>query len=365
MSDLTPAASGKRPLDAAGHADRNQDGGVRSAVTYLTVAADQSGQRIDNYLLSALKGVPKSWIYRALRTGQIRVDGGRARADRRLVANQRVRVPPVVTGRRPVSQVTVPSALAARLEAGKLYQDEDLLVVDKPSGLAVHGGSGQSLGLIEALRALWPSFGYLELVHRLDKETSGCLLLARRRSILRSLHLDLRTRAMDKRYVTLVKGRWASERELFGGLSRSKGRGGERIVRIDEQGKSAVTVFRPLQPGVQASLLEVFPQTGRTHQIRVHAAAAGHPIAGDSKYGHHSFNLRMRELGLRRLFLHAAGLRFAHPQTGESILVQAPAPPELSRLTQALGLTAPIDRWAQEPHWPRRIRSPNRREQTP
>lgn len=311
-----------------------------AGVSYVDVAADRGGQRVDNFLLGMLAGVPRSWVYRVLRTGQVRVNGGRVRAERRLEPGDRIRVPPVTSAQKPAVS-KVPQALAQRLNQSVLFKDDDLIVIDKPSGLAVHGGSGQSLGLIEALRQLWPANDYLELVHRLDKETSGCLMLARSRAALRAMHAGLREGQVHKHYIALVMGRWASERRMTGDLQRSQDSSGERRVRVVESGKASATLFKPLRPGIEASLVDAYPETGRTHQIRVHAAAAGHPLAGDDKYGRREFDRLMRGAGLKRLFLHAAGLEFQHPTSGARVKVEADLPIELAQVVESLDLPPP------------------------
>lgn len=301
----------------------------------LTVSEDHAGQRLDNYLAREMKGVPKGHVYRLLRTGQVRVNGGRRKPDYRLEAGDELRLPPVrVTGRDsppgPLKRAT------AVLAGGVLHEDEVLLVVNKPSGLPVHGGSGLDGGLIEALRRLRDEPG-LELVHRLDRDTSGCLLIARRRSALRSLHEAFREGRVRKRYLALVAGRLSEPFTSRAPLERFAKRGGERHVAVKASGRAAQTRFNPLAVGEAWSLVEALPDTGRTHQIRVHAAHAGHPIAGDVRYGDKALNRELREMGLKRLALHAAGLSFAHPRSGEALEFSAPLPddllPVITRLT--------------------------------
>lgn len=226
-----------------------------------------------------------------------------------------------------------------QLEAAILYEDDRLLILNKPSGLAVHGGSGLSYGVIEGLRALRARAPYLELVHRLDRDTSGCLLIAKKRSALRRLHELLRSNQMDKHYLALVKGAWrGGERQVTAPLLKNILRSGERMVRVDAAGKPASSVFRPLAVGKTASLVEVKLETGRTHQVRVHAASLGQPIAGDDKYGDDDFNRRMREVGLKRLFLHARSLRFQLIESEEAIEVYAPLDDELKQVLLKLKL---------------------------
>lgn len=310
-----------------------------ASVRLLAVEGDEAGQRIDNYLMRVLKGAPRSLIYRILRRGEVRVNKGRVKPDYRIQAGDQVRVPPV--------SVTASAATPGRgawagqgLEDRILYEDARLLVVDKPAGMAVHGGSGVSFGVIEALRAARPEARFLELVHRLDRDTSGCLMIAKRRSELRTLHGLLRESVVEKRYLTLLRGHWeGGMRRVEAALSKGQIRGGERMVQVDATGKAADTCFRPLQAWPRASLLEVELGTGRTHQIRVHAQHIGYPVAGDEKYGDPSFNQWLRGLGLRRLFLHAHSLAFCLPEGDRELHISAPLPADLrsvlDRLTQA------------------------------
>jgi 23S rRNA pseudouridine955/2504/2580 synthase len=307
----------------------------------VRVDADHAGQRLDNFLAAHFRDVPRARLYRSVRTGEVRVNKGRARQDYRLSEGDLVRLPPLGGARLQVEAAPSPS-LAAGLRAAILYEDEALLVLDKPSGLAVHGGSGRAFGLIEAMRALRPRQQFLELVHRLDRETSGCLVLAKRRRALVALHEALREGRVDKRYRTLLAGSWrGGGRRVDRALARTTGRDGGRMVRVTRAGREASTAFTPLAVSQLASLMEARPHTGRTHQIRVHAAALGMPVAGDERYGDRAFNAAVRSHGLRRLFLHAASLRFAHPLSGEPLLVTAPLPPDLVRVLAALGLEEP------------------------
>jgi len=304
-------------------------------VQYLEVSADQAGQRIDNFLLSRLKGVPKSRVYRLLRKGEVRVNKGRIRPEYRLVEEDVVRVPPI----RVSKQVSVAPGRSLRgiLAASILLETEEFLVINKPFGLAVHGGSGINLGVIESLRAMREPHDYLELAHRLDRDTSGCLLIAKSRRVLKHLQDQMRQRSMDKRYITLVSGRWAKERrEVNAPLLKQTVASGERIVRANSEGKPSLTRFKLLKHYADASLLEVKLETGRTHQIRVHCQLVGHPLAGDPKYGNEAFNQTLRGVGLKRLFLHAAELAFTSPATGERVKVQAPLPSELQGVLNKL-----------------------------
>ncbi len=306
----------------------------RSAPRLAEIAPEDAGMRIDNYLLRVLRGVPRSRVYRLLRRGEVRVNKGRARPTYRLRAGDKVRIPPVRTG--PPAAATgaagVPAALRRQLEAAVLFEDARLLVIDKPAGLAVHGGSGVSLGAIEALRALRPK-GSLELVHRLDRDTSGCLMVAKRRSELRALHALLREGRVDKRYLVLLTGALREEKVICDAPLSIGRRGGERHAFVDEQGKPAVTEFRRLQLFSNATFVEAILHTGRTHQIRAHAAHLGYAVAGDDRYGDGAVNATA---GLRRLFLHAHALRFTRPHNGEDFHVDAPLPAALRAVLDAL-----------------------------
>ncbi|MCU0935245.1 MAG: 23S rRNA pseudouridine(955/2504/2580) synthase RluC [Gammaproteobacteria bacterium] len=305
----------------------------------LIVDAHGDGQRIDNFLFTRLKGVPKSRIYRILRTGEVRVNRGRIRQDYRLKEGDVVRVPPL----RRAEKAPAPSPDTRALDLLRdrvLFEDRALLVLDKPSGLAVHGGSGLSYGVIEALRALRPEAPFLELVHRLDRETSGCLVVAKRRPALRALHALLREGEVTKTYLALVGGDLPRPIEVRASLRKNVLQSGERVVRASEEGKAALTRIEPLDRAGTVTLVRATPQTGRTHQIRVHAAEAGHPVAGDAKYGDPELNRTLRTAGLRRLFLHAQALRFPHPEAGDPVNVVAPLPAELRTVLAALGIEA-------------------------
>ena len=302
------------------------------AVRWIEVDEGGAGQRIDNFLVARLKGVPKSHVYRILRSGEVRVNSGRVAASHRLAEGDRIRVPPVRLAEREAG-----NAPAAALDLPVLLEDDHILAVDKPAGLAVHGGSGIAHGVIERLRAGRPEAKFLELAHRLDRETSGVLLLAKRRSALTALHEDLRERAMDKRYLVAVDGRVRDEkRRVKVALRRYSTGEGERRVAVDErEGQEAETVFRRLARSAEFSLLEAELLTGRTHQIRVHLAHIGHPVLGDDKYGDFTLNKALRKRGLRRMFLHAAQLSFAHPATGEPVTVRSLLPAELEAFRRA------------------------------
>jgi 23S rRNA pseudouridine955/2504/2580 synthase len=304
-------------------------------VRHREIDAERAGQRLDNYLLGELKGVPRSLVYRLIRSGQVRVNSGRMSPSYRLQAGDRVRVPPVGV-RPPAEPVATPDRLdwlAERI----IHEDSKLLVLDKPAGLAVHGGSNVSLGCIEALRLLRPESKDLELAHRLDRGTSGCLLLAKRRSALRVVHELLREGQVDKRYLALVKGRWPEGATEIDAPLVTRRVGGEARVKVDESGKEARSTFRLVDHfGKTASLLEVSLDTGRTHQIRVHAAHAGHPVAGDERYGDKDFNEYLKSFGLTRMFLHAHSLSFDWPSSGEPFSASAPLPEDLKSVLTAL-----------------------------
>jgi 23S rRNA pseudouridine955/2504/2580 synthase len=307
-----------------------------STVTQVRIDADHQGQRIDNFLLCLLKGVPRSYVYRILRKGEVRVNKGRIQAAHRLQEGDIVRIPPV----RVAEQAEMPrphERVLQRLRDAVLYEDKQLLVLNKPAGIAVHGGSGLNYGVIEALRVLRPEDRQLELVHRLDRETSGCLLLAKKRSALRVLHELLRHNRVDKCYVALLAGCWQQKRlDVDAPLLKNTLQGGERVVRVDPAGKPALTRFRVLERFSDATLVEAKPVTGRTHQIRVHAAHLGHPILGDEKYGDADVNRRFRDRGLRRLFLHARSVRFRWPDEPQDFYREAPLESSLQQLLTEL-----------------------------
>ncbi len=307
----------------------------KPAARTLRIEAGHEGQRIDNFLLGLLKGVPRSYVYRIVRRGEVRVNKGRVKAAYRLCNGDLVRVPPVREAER--EPASPGRGVLERLEQAILYEDRNLVVLNKPSGVAVHGGSGLSYGVIEAFRVLRPGERCLELVHRLDRETSGCLLIAKRRSTLRQLHELLRGTGIDKRYLALVAGSWPMDRmESKAPLRKNTLRSGERMVRVQPDGKEALTRFRVRRRLPGCMLVEARPVTGRTHQIRVHAAHLGTPILGDLKYGDEAANRRFRERGLRRLFLHAEFLRFRLPEAGRSLEIQAPLEPALASLLTVL-----------------------------
>jgi 23S rRNA pseudouridine955/2504/2580 synthase len=320
-----------------GDREPRSDAERRSSVRQHVVGEDEAGQRLDNFLMRELGRVPRSVVYRIVRKGEVRVNGGRVAVNHRLVAGDRVRIPPLRlapgvddaaggAGRVPRAQLTL-------LEERILFENDRLLVLNKPAGLAVHGGSGIRFGVIEALRELRPRERALELVHRLDRETSGCLLVAKKRSMLRALHEAMRERRIEKRYLALVCGDWQyGERRVSAPLLTTHRRGGERFVSVDDAGKPASTVFRPVQLFGDWSLLEVLLETGRTHQIRVHAAHVGHALAGDPRYAPDA----PVPGGLNRLFLHAHSVAFDWPDGGEPFHASAPLDDDLREVLERL-----------------------------
>lgn len=307
----------------------------KSAVRYVVISDDQAGQRLDNFLFTELKNVPRSRIYRMLRSGEVRVNKGRVRQTYRLEEQDRVRIPPVHLRSQEPPVVRPGASLQRALGDAILLETDDILVIDKPSGLAVHGGSGINLGLIEALRQMRPDCKRLELVHRLDRDTSGCLMVAKNRRTLVELHEQLQAKTLQKTYLALVQGRWPKLiRRVDAPLLKNELSSGERMVKVHQDGKRASTLFTVQTYLSDATLVRVQPVTGRTHQIRVHAQHQGHPIAGDAKYCPDSFNSKMQKSGLRRLFLHAHELTFG--LQGDSHTVVAPLPGALQNVINTL-----------------------------
>jgi 23S rRNA pseudouridine955/2504/2580 synthase len=304
-------------------------------VSYVEAGEGDDGQRIDNFLIRVIKDAPRSLIYRILRSGEVRVNSKRIGPDYRLVTGDRVRVPPIKT--KPRTSEAPSQSLKDFIGEAIIYEDRDLIVVNKPAGVAVHGGSGLSFGVIEALRARHPELRELDLVHRLDRDTSGCLLVAKRRSVLRELHAAMREREMEKRYYALVCGRWPfGTKTIDLPLKTNLKQGGERVVRVHADGQEATTTFKPVKHFAKlATLLDVDLGTGRTHQIRVHAAHAGHPVAGDEKYGDRECDARLKPFGLKRMFLHAHSLAF--DRGGKPFSISAPLPAELQEVLDQLG----------------------------
>ena len=306
----------------------------QQSVRLISVSDEESGQRLDNYLLRLLNGVPKTRVYKAVRKGEVRVNKGRAKPDTRLEAGDVVRVPPFREAEKGAPKAAN-NLWAHRIRDSIVLDEKNLLVINKPSGLAVHGGSGVNAGLIETLRVMYPEQRYMELVHRLDRDTSGLIMIARRASTLRALHAMLREDHIDKRYQALVIGRWPAHiNHIDAPLEKFSLASGERMVRVSAEGKRARTDVRVLKRWKSATLIEAKPVTGRTHQIRVHVRHAGHPILGDSKYASPEADGLARQLGLRRLFLHAASLNFA--LTEERYRLTAELDGELSSVCERL-----------------------------
>jgi 23S rRNA pseudouridine955/2504/2580 synthase len=320
-----------------------------AAVQFLTVDEESAGQRLDNFLIRVLKGVPKTHIYRIIRSGEVRRNKGRVSADNRVEAGDVLRIPPIRLSERAEEKAAQP---APAREFPVLFEDEAFLAIDKPAGVAVHGGSGVSFGVIEQMRQARPQARLLELVHRLDRETSGILLIAKKKSALKALQDQFRERETGKTYLALVKGRWPAKLKVLDQpLHKYLQPDGERRVRIttkdDPDGMKSVTLVKVSQQlvapaGLQEScpdgfsLLEVTIKTGRTHQIRVHLASAGHPIAGDDKYGDFELNRQLTRIGFKRMFLHAWRLQFAHPATGGALELHSELPAELQRWTKVI-----------------------------
>lgn len=313
-----------------------KSGGVK----HLHVDEDQSGRRIDNLLLSLLGNVPKSHIYKLLRRGEIRLNGKRAKPETRVETNDILRLPPIhqemLAANRPAGAGQRGEFLLSQI----LFENDSLLVINKPSGMAVHGGTSHAYGLIETLRNARTASETLELAHRLDRDTSGCLVIAKSMRALRVLHDQFRSGKIQKRYLLLAKGLWKGPARTFNyALRKDRRAGGEAVVRVDEEGKTAITHFDLQRQYAGCCLLSADLETGRTHQIRVHAQHGGFPIAGDEKYGDQAFNARLREAGLRRLFLHAAEISIP-TEGGSDITVQAPLPEELQGVLNVLGMAA-------------------------
>jgi len=316
------------------------------SVKTLTVDEDSAGQRLDNFLMRHLKGVPKTHVYRIIRSGEVRVNKGRASAEQRVETGDLVRLPPVRVSAQVQAKVDVP---APAREFPVLMEDEAMMAIDKPAGVAVHGGSGVSFGVIEQLRRARPALANLELVHRLDRETSGVLLVAKKRSALKNLQDQFRDRETGKTYLALVLGLWPSNKKVIDTplmkYTIPNGVGeGERRVKVvgkdDPNGMRSITLVRVARTVGPYTLLEVTIKTGRTHQIRVHLASQGHPIAGDDKYGDFEHNKLLQKMGLKRMFLHAWQLKFQHPQSHRPVSLQAPLPPELKNFVD--GIQPPI-----------------------
>jgi len=313
------------------------------AVKWLVVDEESAGQRLDNFLMRHLKGVPKTHVYRIIRSGEVRINKGRCSADSRVEAGDEIRVPPVRISDKVLEKAARP---APAREFPPLLEDEYLLAIDKPAGVAVHGGSGVSFGVIEQLRQARPQARLLELVHRLDRETSGILLVAKKRSALKHLQDQFRERETGKTYLALVQGDWPARLKVIDQpLHKYLLPDGERRVKVttpdDPDGMRSITLVKVAQRLQGSTLLEVTIKTGRTHQIRVHLASNGHPIAGDDKYGDFEWNKALQKQGLKRMFLHAWRLQFNHPASGERVALQAELPPELEQYISHVQLPTP------------------------
>ncbi|MDH5611911.1 MAG: RluA family pseudouridine synthase [Gammaproteobacteria bacterium] len=309
----------------------------RQSAKIVQIDADHAGQRIDNFLMSQLKGVPRSHIYQLLRSGQVRVNSGRKKPLYKLKLDDKVRIPPARINDE--LSVTIPDSVIKLIEESVLFENDDLLVLNKPSGIAVHSGSGLSFGVIEALKQKHPE-QFLELAHRLDRETSGCLLIAKNRTTLTWLHELFRDESrsdLGKYYLTLVAGQWHGVNTINASLKKSL-RSGEHMVEINDQGQHAVSHFETQKIYDQYSLMQVKIETGRTHQIRVHAVHAGHPVIGDNKYGDNKMNQAMKKLGLKRLFLHASRIELPahHATSGKALVIEAPLSSELQSVLKKL-----------------------------
>lgn len=321
-----------RPADPA---EPSTSKPTSSGVQFLTVPEELGGQRIDNYLMARLKGVPRSRIYRILRKGEVRVNKGRVKAEYKLKPGDVVRVPPIRTAEQAPAAVAG-DQLRELIQESILYDAHGLLVINKPAGLAVHGGSGVRLGLIEVLRQMFPQQPFLELVHRLDRDTSGAIMVARKRSVLQHVQAELRAGRVGKSYRALATGKWPRGYKVVEApLRKNTLKSGERMVSVDPEGKASETRFQVLERFPEATLVAAEPVTGRTHQIRVHAQFVGCPLAGDAKYTGDEVNREFRGLGLKRLFLHSAMVRCTLP-SGESVEVEAPLPAELETVLARL-----------------------------
>lgn len=305
----------------------------RTAVRAETVAAEHAGRRIDNFLLQLLKPAPKSLVYKLLRSGQVRVNGGRCKPDYRLNDGDVLRIPPVVAT--VPGEIHIPDSRLAQLAAAVLYEDDHFLIVDKPAGLACHGGTGVGYGIIEIARRLRPEVARLDLAHRLDRDTSGCLILTKQVDVLRGLHSEIRERQIDKRYCALLRGHLPTGLEsINAALHASRAQGAEKRARVKADGKMSETIIEQVDAVGPHSLVQMRLVTGRMHQIRAHAQHIGHCVAGDRHYGDQEFNHEMAGRGLKRLFLHAASIGFE--VGGQRIEVAAPLPPELASVLNRL-----------------------------
>jgi len=311
---------------------------VKAKVKFVEVGGEDEGQRLDNFLMRHLRKAPKTLIYRIIRKGEVRINKGRAKANTRLNVGDVVRIPPVkVPEKVEVKESDIPASELKRIEDNILYEDKDLMVVNKPSGVAVHGGGGIHFGLIEVVRALRPLAKRLELVHRIDRDTSGCLLIAKKASVLKNLHQQMRDDQFDKRYLAIVMGRWPQHKHKIDlPLRKDHLPDGGWHVRVAKDGKSALSYFKVEQHLDGADVVSVKLKTGRTHQIRVHALSQGCPLMGDDRYGDREINKKYRPLGMKRLALHAQFLGFTHPVTEQQMLIEAPLWHDFKRIIETL-----------------------------
>lgn len=298
-------------------------------VRMIEIKADDAGQRLDNYLMRILKNIPKGRIYQMVRKGEVRINKGRCKVSDRIAEGDVVRIPPVTLPDEKPLEVNFRAQ--DELKQAILYEDDALMVLNKPSGIAVHGGTGVNVGVIETLRQMYPEIAdRLELVHRIDRDTSGCLIVAKKRSALRAMHEIIRNNEMNKRYYAIVKGCWDPKvRKVDVPLKRSLRQSGERIVHVDKTGKQSLTRYRIHQQFKEVTWMDIKLETGRTHQIRVHSLHKGHPLVGDEKYGEPEYNRAMKAKGLNRLCLHAYQVEFKHPLTGQPINIEAPMDPNI------------------------------------
>lgn len=329
---MNPGKSSKKSVNSA---VKNQPS---AKVQFVDVGSEDAGQRLDNFLMRHLRKAPKTLIYRIIRKGEVRINKGRAKANTRLETGDVVRIPPVkVPEKTVVADSDIPAAELKRIEDSILYEDKDLMVVNKPSGVAVHGGGGIHFGLIEVVRVLRPLAKRLELVHRIDRDTSGCLLIAKKASVLKNLHQQMRDDKFDKRYLAIVMGQWPQHKHKIDlPLRKDHLADGGWHVKVAKDGKSAISFFKVEQHLKGADLVSVKLKTGRTHQIRVHALSQGCPLMGDDKYGDREINKQYRRMGMKRLALHAQFLGFTHPVTEEPMLIEAPLWHDFKRIIETL-----------------------------
>lgn len=314
----------------------NNTNNQHQTVQYLEIDEHNHQQRLDNFLFTTLKGMPKSRIYRLIRKGEVRVNKKRCKALQRLLSGDLVRIPPMRIAIKPITEF-VPTNLKHALAHNILFEDDYLMVINKPSGFAVHGGTGINSGIIEAIRLLRPDAKFLELVHRLDRDTSGCLIIAKNRSALRQLHTSFRDDGVQKTYQALLAGYWQRKKLLVNvSLLKNISNSGKRMVVVSRQGKASETLFRRVQKFNHCTWVEASPKTGRTHQIRVHAAWLGHAIVGDQRYGQMETNRFFKKIGFNHLVLHARCLVFEHPNSGETLTIEAPLPAQLQQLIEHL-----------------------------